>query len=137
MAYVSRLREHELAVGQGLSFHLVVHNPFRALRGLRDMMAAHPSLHPLLGAAVDDMFSAARALVFAWLPSDVTLRFPPSQIALAALVQAAAKINPAVADALLAALTVDAPVPLDSLRSTLAAIQVRWTCVRVFCGFFV
>ena len=80
------IKQHELEVLQELKFQLVVFSAFRPLRGLvlaLGAMATPPANLPAL-------HQQAENLLRSWLPSDVGLCFPPSQIALAALHQCAA-----------------------------------------------
>lgn len=76
-----------------LKFHLLVHSPLRPMRGL---VLQYKTQHPDADCAAFE--AAATTLVERWLASDVVLLFPPSQIALAAFVQAAAELNQTAAE---------------------------------------
>lgn len=85
--------EYELEMMEVLKFHLLVHSPLRPMRGL---VLQYKTQHPDADCAAFE--AAATTLVERWLASDVVLLFPPSQIALAAFVQAAAELNQTAAE---------------------------------------
>ena len=76
--------KNEVLLIEALRYHLVVYSCFRPLRGLlADVHVRFPAL--LGGAAANDVYAAMLPLLRTWLVSDVTLQFPPSQIALCGL----------------------------------------------------
>ena len=72
----------EIPLLSGMSYHTVVHAPFRPLRGiLADMHATCPGLL----ASPDQEFGPVAAFICNAAVSDAALLYPPSQIALAAV----------------------------------------------------
>ena len=75
---------HELLLMQRLNFHLTVHNPYRPMEGfIIDFKTRCPKL-----ADPERWRPAAEGFLRKALMTDVSLLFPPSQIALAALFSA-------------------------------------------------
>eukprot|EP00040_Diaphanoeca_grandis_P023039 m.124770 g.124770 ORF g.124770 m.124770 type:complete len:377 (-) comp29080_c0_seq1:83-1213(-) len=76
------IRKFETHLLEELQFHIVVHHPFRPLKGLFvDINAKHAD-----GNAISvESLEKARQLIFKWICSDAILIFPPSQLALASL----------------------------------------------------
>ena len=73
---------NEIELCDTLDYELVVHGPFRPLRGfLADMAASHPRLSQLS----ESLYAPVSEKLKQWVASDVPLLYPPSQIALAAL----------------------------------------------------
>ncbi|TWW60036.1 cyclin-H [Takifugu flavidus] len=82
---LEQILEYELLLIQQLNFHLVVHNPYRPLEGLLiDLKTRFPTLEnpESLRKSSDDFLTQAAI-------TDAGLLFPPSQIALAALLNSA------------------------------------------------
>lgn len=81
------IRDKELELIQQLKFHLVVHSAFRPLKGF---CADLSSRFGERGLDVPKLREHAERLLRQYLLSDVGFLFPPSQIALSALVHAGA-----------------------------------------------
>ncbi|CAG07899.1 unnamed protein product, partial [Tetraodon nigroviridis] len=82
---LEQILEYELLLIQQLNFHLVVHNPYRPLEGLLiDLKTRFPTLEnpESLRKSADDFLTQAAM-------TDAGLLFPPSQIALAAILNSA------------------------------------------------
>ncbi|XP_003975085.2 cyclin-H [Takifugu rubripes] len=82
---LEQILEYELLLIQQLNFHLVVHNPYRPLEGLLiDLKTRFPTLEnpESLRKSSDDFLTQAAI-------TDAGLLFPPSQIALAAILNSA------------------------------------------------
>mmetsp|Transcript_28118 Transcript_28118/g.84041 ORF Transcript_28118/g.84041 Transcript_28118/m.84041 type:complete len:339 (+) Transcript_28118:395-1411(+) len=78
------IKAHELDFVERLKFHVVVHTPFRALRGFFIDASTF-----LAGAGLPDgLFDKATGVLRRWIQTDVLLTHPPSQVALAALLHA-------------------------------------------------
>lgn len=80
------LRSQELMAA--LQFHLVVHSPLQPLRGFAIELRAF-----MPGAKVDELHSDASKRVMEWLCTDAVLVYPPSQVALSALFDAASRLQ--------------------------------------------
>lgn len=91
-AAVAFIKRQELALLSELRFQLTVHSPFRPLRGLladaRDDLLNGDGAVPVLEAVWAGVADAARHRLLWYLLSDAPLLFPPSQLALAALLHA-------------------------------------------------
>ncbi|XP_034025986.1 cyclin-H [Thalassophryne amazonica] len=86
---LEQILEYELLLIQQLNFHLVVHNPYRPMEGLLiDIKTRYPSLEnpESLRKSADD-FVAQAAM------TDSGLLFSPSQIALTAILNSAARAS--------------------------------------------
>ncbi|XP_066567980.1 cyclin-H isoform X2 [Amia ocellicauda] len=84
---LEQILEYELLLIQQLNFHLVIHNPYRPLEGLLiDMKTRHPNLEnpEVLRKAADDFLNRS-------VMTDTGLLFPPSQIALTAILHSASR----------------------------------------------
>ncbi|KAM3610588.1 uncharacterized protein V6R79_006145 [Siganus canaliculatus] len=82
---LEQILEYELLLIQQLNFHLVVHNPYRPMEGLLiDLKTRYPALEnpESLRKSVDDFLTQAAM-------TDAGLLFPPSQVALAAILNGA------------------------------------------------
>lgn len=72
----------------GLHFHLKVYHPYRALHGfITDLQDNNPQQHIF----TDTLWSSAKEQLDISLTTDLILLYPPAQLALAALLQAAQK----------------------------------------------
>ncbi|XP_029915486.1 cyclin-H [Myripristis murdjan] len=84
---VEQILEYELLLIQQLNFHLVVHNPYRPMEGLLiDLKTRYPPLEnpESLRKSADDFLTRAAM-------TDAGLLFPPSQIALTAILGSASR----------------------------------------------
>ncbi|KAG7490492.1 cyclin-H [Solea senegalensis] len=84
---LEQILEFELLLIQQLNFHLVVHNPYRPMEGLLiDLKTRYPMLESpeSLRRSADDFLTQASM-------TDAGLLFPPSQIALTAIVNSASR----------------------------------------------
>ncbi|NXT02961.1 CCNH protein, partial [Jacana jacana] len=84
---LEQILEYELLVIQQLNFHLIVHNPYRPFEGfLIDIKTRYPMLEnpEILRKTADDFLNR---LVL----TDAHLLFPPSQIALAAILSSGSR----------------------------------------------
>ncbi|XP_029017796.1 cyclin-H [Betta splendens] len=84
---LEQILEYELLLIQQLNFHLVVHNPYRPMEGLLiDLKTRYPALESpeSLRKNVDDFLTQAAM-------TDAGLLFPPSQIALTAILNSASR----------------------------------------------
>lgn len=84
---VDQILEYELLLIQQLNFHLVVHNPYRPLEGfLIDLKTRYPLLEnpEMLRKSAEDFLNRATM-------TDAGLLFSPSQIALTAVLNSAAR----------------------------------------------
>ncbi|XP_068616748.1 cyclin-H [Brachionichthys hirsutus] len=84
---LEQILEHELLLIQQLSFHLVVHNPYRPMEGLLiDIKTRYPTLESpeSLRKHADEFLALAAT-------TDAGLLFPPSQIALTAILDSSAR----------------------------------------------
>lgn len=82
---LEQILEFELLLIQQLNFHLVVHNPYRPMEGLLiDLKTRYPTLEnpESLRKSADDFLTQAAM-------TDAGLLFPPSQIALTAILNSA------------------------------------------------
>ena len=102
---------NEIELCDTLDYELVVHGPFRPLRGfLADMAASHPGLSSLS----ESLYAPTADRLKQWVSSDVLLLHPPSQIALAALMDTAEKMDADIG-AYLLQLTRDRPAGADGV----------------------
>ncbi|AWP06926.1 putative cyclin-H [Scophthalmus maximus] len=86
---LEQILEYELLLIQQLNFHLVVHNPYRPMEGLLiDLKTRYPTLEnpESLRKSADDFLTQAAM-------TDAGLLFPPSQIALAAILNSALRAS--------------------------------------------
>ncbi|KAM9858368.1 cyclin-H [Aulostomus maculatus] len=86
---LEQILEYELLLIQQLNFHLVVHNPYRPMEGLLiDLKTRYPTLDSpeMLRKHADDFLTQAAM-------TDAGLLFPPSQIALAAVLSSASRFG--------------------------------------------
>ncbi|XP_073321932.1 cyclin-H [Pagrus major] len=84
---LEQILEFELLLIQQLNFHLVVHNPYRPMEGLLiDLKTRYPTLEnpETLRKSADDFLTQAAM-------TDAGLLFPPSQIALTAILNSASR----------------------------------------------
>ncbi|KAM9810962.1 cyclin-H [Neosynchiropus ocellatus] len=84
---LDQILENELLLIQQLNFHLVVHNPYRPMEGLLiDLKTRYPALEnpESLRKTADDFLTQAAM-------TDIGLLFPPSQIALTAILNSASR----------------------------------------------
>ncbi|XP_008936766.1 PREDICTED: cyclin-H, partial [Merops nubicus] len=84
---LEQILEYELLLIQQLNFHLIVHNPYRPFEGfLIDLKTRYPKLEnpEVLRKTADDFLSRVAL-------TDAYLLFPPSQIALAAIISSSAR----------------------------------------------
>lgn len=84
---LEQILEYELLLVQQLNFHLVIHNPYRPFEGfLIDLKTRYPALEnpEVLRKAADDFLNRATM-------TDAGLLFPPSQIALTAILNGASR----------------------------------------------
>ncbi|XP_018524821.1 cyclin-H isoform X1 [Lates calcarifer] len=84
---LEQILEYELLLIQQLNFHLVVHNPYRPMEGLLiDLKTRYPTLDnpESLRKSADDFLTQAAM-------TDAGLMFPPSQIALTAILNSASR----------------------------------------------
>ncbi|XP_041643039.1 cyclin-H isoform X2 [Cheilinus undulatus] len=84
---LEQILEYELLLIQQLNFHLVVHNPYRPMEGLLiDLKTRYPALEnpESLRKSADDFLTQAAM-------TDAGLLFPPSQIALTAILNSASR----------------------------------------------
>ncbi|KAK1892034.1 Cyclin-H [Dissostichus eleginoides] len=84
---LEQILEFELLLIQQLKFHLVVHNPYRPMEGLLiDLKTRYPALEnpESLRKSADDFLTQATI-------TDAGLLFPPSQIALTAILSSASR----------------------------------------------
>ncbi|KAM3868243.1 cyclin-H [Diretmus argenteus] len=84
---LEQILEYELLLIQQLNFHLVVHNPYRPMEGLLiDLKTRYPPLDnpESLRKSADDFLTQAAM-------TDAGLLFPPSQIALTAILNSASR----------------------------------------------
>ncbi|XP_056131912.1 cyclin-H [Lampris incognitus] len=84
---LEQILEYELLLIQQLNFHLVVHNPYRPMEGLLiDLKTRYPLLEnpESLRKSADDFITRAAM-------TDAGLLFPPSQIALTAILNSASR----------------------------------------------
>ncbi|KAM8761138.1 cyclin-H [Acanthopagrus schlegelii] len=84
---LEQILEFELLLIQQLNFHLVVHNPYRPMEGLLiDLKTRYPTLEnpESLRKSADDFLTQAAM-------TDAGLLFPPSQIALTAILSSASR----------------------------------------------
>ncbi|KAL7392109.1 hypothetical protein ABVT39_019571 [Epinephelus coioides] len=84
---LEQILEYELLLIQQLNFHLVVHNPYRPMEGLLiDLKTRYPTLEnpESLRKSADDFLTQAAM-------TDAGLLFPPSQIALTAILNSASR----------------------------------------------
>ncbi|KAL3063083.1 hypothetical protein OYC64_002798 [Pagothenia borchgrevinki] len=84
---LEQILEFELLLIQQLKFHLVVHNPYRPMEGLLiDLKTRYPALEnpESLRKSADDFLTQATI-------TDAGLLFPPSQIALTAILNSASR----------------------------------------------
>lgn len=84
---LEQILEYELLLIQQLTFHLVVHNPYRPMEGLLiDLKTRYPTLEnpESLRKTADDFLTQAAM-------TDAGLLFPPSQIALTAILSSASR----------------------------------------------
>ncbi|XP_035514070.1 cyclin-H [Morone saxatilis] len=84
---LEQILEYELLLIQQLNFHLVVHNPYRPMEGLLiDLKTRYPTLESpeSLRKSADDFLTQATM-------TDAGLLFPPSQIALTAILNSASR----------------------------------------------
>ncbi|XP_071755803.1 cyclin-H [Centroberyx gerrardi] len=84
---LEQILEYELLLIQQLNFHLVVHNPYRPMEGLLiDLKTRYPLLEnpESLRKSADDFLTRATM-------TDAGLLFPPSQIALTAILNSASR----------------------------------------------
>uniref|UniRef100_A0A3Q3W018 Cyclin-H n=1 Tax=Mola mola TaxID=94237 RepID=A0A3Q3W018_MOLML len=84
---LEQILEYELLLIQQLNFHLVVHNPYRPMEGLLiDLKTRYPALEnpESLRKSADDFLTQAAM-------TDAGLLFPPSQIALTAILYSASR----------------------------------------------
>ncbi|XP_031164645.1 cyclin-H [Sander lucioperca] len=84
---LEQILEYELLLIQQLNFHLVVHNPYRPMEGLLiDLKTRYPTLEnpESLRKSADDFLTQATM-------TDAGLLFPPSQIALTAILNSASR----------------------------------------------
>nr|ACQ58676.1 Cyclin-H [Anoplopoma fimbria] len=84
---LEQILEYELLLIQQLKFHLVVHNPYRPMEGLLiDLKTRYPTLEnpESLRKNADDFLTQAAM-------TDAGLLFPPSQIALTAILNSASR----------------------------------------------
>lgn len=82
-----QILEYELLLIQQLNFHLVVHNPYRPMEGLLiDLKTRFPTMEnpESLRKSADDFMTQASL-------TDAGLLFPPSQIALTAILNSASR----------------------------------------------
>ncbi|XP_059192908.1 cyclin-H [Centropristis striata] len=85
--FLEQILEYELLLIQQLNFHLVVHNPYRPMEGLLiDLKTRYPALEnpESLRKNADDFLTQAAM-------TDAGLLFPPSQIALTAILNSASR----------------------------------------------
>nr|XP_020450042.1 cyclin-H [Monopterus albus] len=86
---LDQILEYELLLIQQLNFHLVVHSPYRPLEGLLiDLKTRYPTLDnpESLRKSADDFLTQAAM-------TDAGLLFPPSQIALTAILNSASRAS--------------------------------------------
>ncbi|XP_051279741.1 cyclin-H [Dicentrarchus labrax] len=86
---LEQILEYELLLIQQLNFHLVVHNPYRPMEGLLiDLKTRYPTLEnpESLRKSADDFLTQAAM-------TDAGLLFPPSQIALTAILNSASRAS--------------------------------------------
>ncbi|XP_019949438.1 cyclin-H [Paralichthys olivaceus] len=86
---LEQILEYELLLIQQLNFHLVVHNPYRPMEGLLiDIKTRYPTLEnpESLRKSADDFLTQATM-------TDAGLLFPPSQIALTAILNSASRAS--------------------------------------------
>ncbi|KAK5871337.1 hypothetical protein PBY51_004222 [Eleginops maclovinus] len=86
---LEQILEFELLLIQQLKFHLVVHNPYRPMEGLLiDLKTRYPALEnpESLRKSADDFLTQATI-------TDAGLMFPPSQIALTAILNSASRAS--------------------------------------------
>ncbi|CAJ1068510.1 cyclin-H isoform X1 [Xyrichtys novacula] len=84
---LEQILEYELLLIQQLNFHLVVHNPYRPMEGLLiDLKTRYPMLEnpESLRKSADDFLTQAAI-------TDAGLLFPPSQIALTAILNSSSR----------------------------------------------
>ncbi|KAL0979745.1 hypothetical protein UPYG_G00189050 [Umbra pygmaea] len=84
---LEQILEYELLLIQQLNFHLVVHNPYRPLEGLLiDLKTRYPLLEnpESLRKSADDFLTRVTL-------TDIGLLFPPSQIAMTAIMNSASR----------------------------------------------
>ncbi|XP_041093901.1 cyclin-H-like isoform X2 [Polyodon spathula] len=84
---LEQILEYELLLVQQLNFHLVIHNPYRPFEGfLIDLKTRYPALEnpEVLRKAADEFLNRAAM-------TDAGLLFPPSQIALTAILNGASR----------------------------------------------
>ncbi|XP_037536589.1 cyclin-H [Nematolebias whitei] len=84
---LEQILEYELLLIQQLNFHLVIHNPYRPMEGLLiDLKTRYPMLEnpESLRKSADDFLTQAAM-------TDAGLLFPPSQIALTAILNSASR----------------------------------------------
>ncbi|KAA8592922.1 cyclin-H [Etheostoma spectabile] len=84
---LEQILEYELLLIQQLNFHLVVHNPYRPMEGLLiDLKTRYPTMEnpESLRKSADDFLTQATM-------TDAGLMFPPSQIALTAILNSASR----------------------------------------------
>ncbi|XP_075871255.1 cyclin-H [Nelusetta ayraudi] len=84
-----QILEYELLLIQQLNFHLVVHNPYRPMEGLLiDLKTRFPTMEnpESLRKSADDFMTQASL-------TDAGLLFPPSQIALTAILNSASRAS--------------------------------------------
>lgn len=86
---LEQILEYELLLIQQLNFHLVVHTPYRPMEGLLiDLKTRYPTLEnpESLRKSADDFLTQATL-------TDAGLLFPPSQIALTAILNSASRAS--------------------------------------------
>ncbi|MBN3284660.1 CCNH protein, partial [Polyodon spathula] len=84
---LEQILEYELLLVQQLNFHLVIHNPYRPFEGfLIDLKTRYPALEnpEVLRKAADEFLNRATI-------TDTCRLFPPSQIALTAILNGASR----------------------------------------------
>lgn len=129
-AELTFVRAMELRFLQGIKFHVIVHSPFRSLRGqLFDFRSAVKD-----GVDWGKLESEAHAALFLLITSDAILIFAPSRIALAALTIAAAAVGcAAVLDRHVAGMVAKAPSPrlMEDVAALIAMHKAQLQPVQI------
>jgi len=82
------IQQPEMTLLEGLRFQLKIYHPYRALHGL--MLDLQSSLQ---GSSIDALWVAAQEELHLAMATDLPLLYPPSQLALAALLRACSKLQ--------------------------------------------
>lgn len=118
---VAEVVKWEVAVLQGIQFHMLVFHPYRPLQGLVEALTAW---RPTSKASFGQLYQRSLALIQDSYYTDLCLLHAPSQIALAALLKASRDQNSTVVDEYVSVLSEHEP------QASFAALQSSITSIH-------